>query len=77
MDDALKGAAGDSKLFASRIAADPTIATQIESAIKTYGPVLSWERVASRPLGTMVRRVRGPAANLVQRIRLNVARRGA
>lgn len=56
VDDALKGFASASKLFAKKLEGDVTIAAQINLALAAYGPVSSWERVDSKLIGSMIRR---------------------
>jgi len=56
VDEALKGIADGSSLLAARLATDPTLASQINVAIKAYGPVLDWERIGTDTVGTAVRR---------------------
>ncbi len=54
--DALTALANGSSLLASKMGDGNALAAQIQVALSSYGPIIGWERVESKTIGTMLRR---------------------
>jgi hypothetical protein len=54
--EALLGLASNSPLLVKNLGDAATLTAQVQQAITMYGPVIGWERIETKPLGTMIRR---------------------